>query len=281
MESFATHEKRPTKAVNSLVYRYYRDFEARYQIKPGPLSTERQKEIIQGGDPVELELLFLSFLPYIVNIATRWVRRGADLDILVSAGRVGLMEAAQRFSDEYEANFLTYARFWISKEVRTTALSEQHLIRRPARAISNTTALHKALGKLGDDATDHELAQETSLTVKEVRRMRDRPVREVSLEAPLDDNGSTVADIVQDPGTQSPDLIMEFAENLDALGAWLKSLTERERIIITRRFGLDGTEPETLLSIANDIGVTRERVRQIEVVALNKMRKAARRRDAR
>ncbi|PYJ96940.1 MAG: RNA polymerase subunit sigma [Verrucomicrobia bacterium] len=227
-----------------------------------PLLTP-QEEIelarrIKRGDKKAREHMIKANLRLVVKIARDYEGYGLPLLDLINEGNIGLMKGVERFDPKKGAKLSTYAAWWIKQAIKRALANQSKTIRLPVHVVDKLFHLRRAAAKLeeilGREATDDELAEELDCPVARVKLLRRAAIRPTSLEAPIgDDETNRVADVVKD----------ESAETLDA----------REKAILRQRFGLDGDERKTLEEIGEQFGVTRERIRQIEEIALKKLRK--------
>jgi RNA polymerase primary sigma factor len=250
----------------------YMDSLARYAL----ISQDREAELarrIAQGDTTARDELICANLRLVVKIAHDYSGRGLPLEDLVSEGNSGLTRAADRFNPAKGAKFSTYASYWIKQSMRRALASQARTIRVPLQAQSKMALLHGAELALAHERatapTDAELATHTGLGERTVAMLRASQVRLVSLDAPLGEgNGGRVADVIADPHAPDPAQGITERENRARLGASLRRLPKRERRVIAYRFGLAGGKPRTLDQVSRTIGLTRERVRQIQNEAL-------------
>lgn len=257
------------------------------EIMKYPLLTEEQEkslvEQIHGEDRVLREkartTLIHSNLRLVVKIAHDFQGRGLQFSDLISEGNLGLMQAVDKFDPSKETRFSTYAALWIKQFMRRAVPDQSGLIRVPVQAVIWISKLKKATvkltDKLGRTPTDKELARELSIqerTVSDIR-MYSVSAMTTSIQTPLvkGENG-TFEDVISDSESPTPDEILDSKESVRYLVSMLYELNPRERKVIRLRYGLDGNRPRTLDEIGLLLNRSRERVRQIQKLALNKLR---------
>ena len=221
-----------------------------------------------------------------VKIARDYEGLGVPLLDLISEGNIGLMKAVERFDPNKGAKFSTYGAFWIKQAIRRALDNQAKTIRLPSHVVERLGVLQRASTKLteelGREPSDEELAEETGLSERKVQQYRRAAATPASLDAPIGDenDASKIADIVADEKATLPSEEFSARMDLDLMNEFLGDLNEREVSILRRRYGLDGEQEKTLEEIGVDYGLTRERIRQIEYAALQKLRKRMAKRDA-
>lgn len=234
---------------------------------------------IKKGDKAAREHMIKANLRLVVKIARDYEGLGLPLLDLISEGNIGLMKAVERFDPAKGGKLSTYAAWWIKQGIKRALANQSKTIRLPVHLVDKIFRMRKVALKLheslGREPTDEELADEMGLPVQRIVKMRSAALRPTSLDAPIADDGDskTVAEIVEDERAATP-----FAELADKavtgmLGDLVKTLNAREAEILRCRFGLDGGKEKTLEEVGHKFGVTRERIRQLQNIALAKLRK--------
>jgi len=247
-----------------------------------PLVTPQEEvqlaaEIKGGSEEARLRLI-RSNLRLVVKIAHDFKGRGLPLLDLISEGNIGLTRAVEKFDPAKGAKLSSYAAWWIKQAMRRALANQSRAIRVPVQSaakMGKIRAAHTKLrAELDRDPTDLEIAEETQLTERTVSGLRGVNTTTVSLDAPIR-QGETgeFRDIVADTSTVTPDEIVENSQILRHILSLTHRLSDREQTILTLRFGLNGARRHTLEQVSQIIGRTRERIRQIQNQALEKLRK--------
>ena len=252
-------------------------------IKSIPLLTAKQEielaEKIQKGDAKAKRQMTLSNLRLVINIAKRYYHLGVPLLDLIEEGNLGLMKAVIKYNPKKGFRFSTYGAWWIRQYITRAIANQGKTVRIPVymtELLSKFKRVTEALSqKLGRKPTVQELARKMRLPIERVERLQELVTssQTTSLETPVGDEGETeMIDLLQDETRSSPEEeIGRFLQH-ERIDALLKKMSERERKILVLRYGLDDGISRTLGETAKYFGITRERVRQIEVVAIRKLR---------
>ena len=253
------------------------------------ITPQQERELarrIKKGDNEAREQMIKANLRLVVKIARDYEGFGVPLLDLISEGNIGLMKAVDRFDPDKGAKFSTYGSYWIKQAIRRALDNQAKTIRLPSHVVERLGILQRAATRLteelGREPTDEELAAETGLSERKVRQYRQASAAPASLDAPMGDDSDSnkIADVVADEKAALPSDELSAHVDLDLMNELLRDLNEREVTILRRRYGLDGEQEKTLEEIGSDYGLTRERIRQIENAALQKLRKRMAKRDA-
>jgi len=250
-----------------------------------PAEEIKLAERIHRGDEAAREEMIKANLRLVVKIARDYEDFGLPLLDLVNEGNIGLMKAVERFDPKKGAKLSTYAAWWIKQAIRRALANQSKTIRLPVHVGDKLLHMRRTALRLqevlGRDPTDEELAQELGTTALRVTQLRNAAARPTSLDAPIgDDDSNHFSEIVGDENAETPYEQLEGKTNTDMIRQMVTTLPEREATILRYRFGLDGDSEKTLEEVGHKFGVTRERIRQIQNIALNKLRKLIERREA-
>src|SRR5436853_6182336 len=245
------------------------------------LTPEQEIELaakIKKGDREARALMIRSNLRLVVKIAHDYANLGLPLLDLISEGNIGLMKAVERFDPAKGGKLSTYGSWWIKQSIKRALANQSKTIRLPVHLVDKISKMRRTAMRLqeefGREPTDEELAEELGISAARVGQMRTAAIRPASLDAPIgDDDSNNFSEVVQDENADTPYEQLEDKTVTKMLQEMIKTLDPREATILRYRFGLDGGSERTLEEVGQRFGVTRERVRQIQNIALNKLRK--------
>ena len=234
-------------------------------------------EIAKGCENARAKLI-QSNLRLVVKIAHDFKGLGLPLLDLISEGNIGLMKAVEKFDPAKGAKFSSYGAWWIKQSMRRALSNQSRTIRIPVQSAGKINKIKgariKLTEELGREPTDSEIANHLEFSERTVTALRLAELRTFSLQDPIQQGEESMyQDIIPDYGVSTPDVLISDMEMLKQLKGLIDRLEEREQLILVMRFGLDGSRPKTLEEVSKIIGRTRERVRQIQNQALNKLKK--------
>lgn len=240
---------------------------------------------IQAGDAEAREHMIKANLRLVVKIAKDFDGMGLALLDMINEGNIGLMRAVERFDPTKGAKLSTYAAWWIKQAIKRALANQGKTIRIPVHLVDRIAKIRRTAMKLheefGREATESEIAEAMGMTRERVAELLTASFRPVSLDAPIgEDDEVKLQDIVKDESAQTAYEDYEAQSRHDMVRELLVNLDERELTIIRFRFGLDGGPERTLEEVGNRFGVTRERIRQIQNVALKKLRRLMEKSDS-
>ena len=239
---------------------------------------------IKRGDKKARLRMIKANLRLVVKIAHDYEGLGLPLLDLISEGNIGLMKAVERFDPKKGAKLSTYAALWIKQAIRRALSNQSKTIRLPVHIVGKLYQLQRASFKLADELghepTDEELADNVQMPREKLAQLRAAAARPASLDAPVGEEGdASFGDLVEDTSAMNPYELLRMKTTRQDVRQQLKFLTPREAEIIALRFGLDGNPHRTLDEIGKKFKVSRERIRQIQDLALAKLRRHMEERD--
>jgi len=270
-------ERKPRLVQSTDSLRYYFD-----SIKKYPLLTSKEEielaDRIASGDKEARRKMIEANLRLVVNIAKRYLGRGFPFQDLIEEGNIGLIKSAERFRTAKGCKFSTYATYWIKQSIERAIANQSNVVRLPIHINADLMKLNKAARELmmtlNREPDVAELAEKTGFSGRYVKKLDTVGKKSYSLESSLPDgSGQSILDRLEDDTRLSPLEVIEKGRRTDKINDWLGQLDHSESEIIRLRFGFDDNGIRTLEEIGRTFGVTRERVRQIEVKALDKLKK--------
>ena len=243
-----------------------------------PEDEQHYARLALKGDAAARERMIVCNLRLVVKIARRYMYRGLELADLIEEGNLGLLRAVEKFDPERGFRFSTYGTWWIRQTIERALMNQGRTVRLPIHIAKELNAYKRAARKIAQnqhhEASAGEIAEVLERDVGDVQRHMRYGERITSMSTPLhDDPDHSLLEMIPDENNIDPAELLQGELLNGRIGNWLQQLDAKQREVIERRFGLRGYEPHTLEAIGELLGVTRERVRQIQIEALGRLRR--------
>ncbi len=245
------------------------------------LTAEEEVKYSRGalkGCEADRKRMIESNLRLVVKIARRYMNRGLALLDLIEEGNLGLIRAVEKFDPERGFRFSTYATWWIRQTIERALMNQTRTIRLPIHVVKEINIYLRAARQLSQqldrEPSPEDVAEMLDKPIEDVKRMLGLNERVTSYDSSYDrENDRPLLDTIPDENNSDPSALLQDSDIQEHIETWLKQLNDKQCAVVERRFGLHGHEMSTLEEVGNEIGVTRERVRQIQIEALKRLRK--------
>ncbi len=265
-----------TNRDSQTLEKYFNDI-SKYEL----LTPEEEVDLaqrIKEGDQVALEKLTKANLRFVVSVAKQYQNGTMPLNDLINEGNLGLVKAAKKFDETRGFKFISYAVWWIRQSIMQALAEQSRMVRLPLNKISSLSKINQAVAAMEQEyerePTAEELAEFLDVTVDEIKNTMSSSSKQVSVDAPFNEGEtSSLLDVLENGEADKADENLVYSDSLSKeIDRLLSTLSEKERIVIRQFFGLGEEAKLSLEEIGNNLGITRERVRQIKEKALNKLR---------
>ncbi len=255
---------------------YFKEI-SKVKLLTGPEEVELAKRI-EKGDLKAKQALIAANLRLVIKVAKKYFNQGLAFQDLIEEGNLGLIKASEKFSWRRGFKFSTYATWWIRQSITRALSNQSRTVRVPVHVSEDIGRMERVARQLsnalGRDPSQVEIAKATKLKLEKIHKLQRLSQRSISLDVPVGDefNTKSIVDFIEDKNITSPALDVFLKLRTEKLRLLISTLTEKEQKVISMRFGFDEELPKTLEQTGLSLGVTRERIRQIEEKALQKIR---------